>query len=104
MTLEIIILAVQIFMFYIFPLLAGPTDVIGMVMIMIYVTFFISIVLGARGKAEWRILYPALIAVIFIPTVYIYYNESALVHSMWYLVVSGVGLLIGYLLKKIIKK
>ena len=104
MTLEIIILAVQIFMFYIFPLLAGPTDVIGMVMIMIYVTFFISIVLGARGKAEWRILYPALIAVIFIPTVYIYYNESALVHSMWYLVVAGVGLLIGYLLKKIIKK
>ena len=104
MTLEIIILAVQIFMFYIFPLLAGPTDVIGMVMIMIYVTFFISIVLGARGKAEWRILYPALIAVIFTHTVYIYYNESALVHSMWYLVVSGVGLLIGYLLKKIIKK
>ena len=33
---EITILTIQIFMFYIFPLFAGPTDAMGMVFMIIY--------------------------------------------------------------------
>ena len=40
------------------------------------------------------------VAILFIPSIPIYYNESALVHSVWYLVVSSVGLLIGVIIKK----
>ena len=32
---EIIIFLLQLFMFYIFPLFAGPTDVMGMVLLII---------------------------------------------------------------------
>ena len=35
-----------------------------------------------------------LVSVLFIPSVFIYYNDSALIHSIWYLVISSVGLLI----------
>ena len=35
---EIIILLLQLFMFYIFPLFADPTDAIGMVVLILFVT------------------------------------------------------------------
>ena len=99
----IIVLILQLFMFYIFPLFAGPTDAIGMVVLIILATFILSIIIGVF-KEQLKILYPFIISIIFIPSVYIYYNESALVHSVWYLVVSLLGIIIGSTFSFIIKK
>lgn len=103
MVFEIAVLIIQLVMFYLFPLLAGPTDAIGMVMIIIFVTFFLSLIMGVRGKSKWRFLYPLVTSVIFIPSVFIYYNVSALIHAQWYLVISAVGLGIGALVRKLVK-
>ena len=35
---EILILLIQLFMFYVFPLFAGPTDVMGMIVLLILAT------------------------------------------------------------------
>ena len=40
----------------------------------------------------------------FIPSVFIYYNESALIHSVWYFVVSVVGTAIGTVITKLFAK
>ena len=32
---------------------------------------------------------------LFIPSVFIYYNESALIHSLWYFISSGTGMIVG---------
>ena len=100
---EIIIVLLQLFMFYIFPLFAGPTDAIGMVFIIIFATFVLSFIAGFL-KNKLKYAYPFIISIIFIPSVFIYYNESALVHSLWYLVVSIVGLGFGSLAKLLINK
>ncbi|MBQ2973596.1 MAG: hypothetical protein IJE19_04520 [Clostridia bacterium] len=92
---EIIVSLLQIFMFYVFPLFAGPTDAMGMVVLIILATLFLSFIIGVLSNNALKYLYPIVTAVVFIPSVFIYYNESALIHSIWYLVVSGVGLLIG---------
>ena len=92
---EIIILLLQLFMFYIFPLFAGPTDAMGMVLLIILSTFGLSFVLSCISKNRIKYLYPVIISILFIPSVFIYYNESALIHSVWYLVVSCVGSIIG---------
>ena len=84
---ESVILLVQLFMFYIFPLFAGPTDAMGMVLLIILSTFLLSVVIGCISKEKIKYLYPLIVAVIFIPSVFIYYNSSALVHSLWYLIV-----------------
>lgn len=99
---EIIILLLQLFMFYIFPLFAGPTDVMGMVVLIILVTLILSVVLGVVTNSKVKYLYPMIVAVVFVPSVFIYYNESALIHSVWYLVVSGIGLTVGVVLHKLI--
>ena len=100
---EIIILLIQLFMFYIFPLFAGPTDTIGMVLLILIVTFILSIVIASISKEKYKYLYPVVVSILFIPSVYIYYNETALIHSIWYLIVSGIGILLGSIINKSIK-
>ena len=99
---ESIILLVQLFMFYIFPLFAGPTDAMGMVLLIISATFLLSAVIGCISKEKIKYLYPLIVAAIFIPSVFIYYNSSALVHSLWYLIVSAVGLAVGSIIAALV--
>ena len=101
---EIIILLIQMVMFYIFPLSAGPTDMMGMVVLIILSVFILSILMGSLSKEKIKYLYPIVIAVLFIPSIFIYYNESALIHSLWYLVISIIGLFIGTIISKIKNK
>ena len=101
---EFIILLLQVFMFYIFPLFAGPTDAIGMVFLILSATLLLSFILGLISKSNIKFLYPVIVSVIFIPSVFIYYNSSALIHSVWYLTVSVVALLLGAVIRLIIKK
>ena len=99
-----IILLIQLFMFYIFPLFAGPTDAIGMVILILLSTLLLSMILASISDKKIKYLYPIIIAVLFIPSVFIYYNESALVYSLWYLVVSTIGMLFGMLIRFIVNK
>lgn len=101
---EIIILIIQIFMFYIFPLFAGPTDAMGMVFLILVTTFILSIILASISKEKTKYFYPILVSIIFIPSVFIHYNSSALIHSLWYLVISIIGMLIGTIVNKLVKK
>ena len=101
---EIIILIIQLFMFYIYPIFCGPTDAIGMVIIILFITLLLSTILNSISNSKIIFLYPILTSIIFIPSIPIWYNESALVHSLWYFVVSLIGLVVGNLFKLIIKK
>ena len=101
---EIIVLLIQLFMFYIFPMFAGPTDVMGMVFLIWVSTIILGLIITLISNKKIKYLYPIIIAILFIPSVFIYYNESALVHSLWYLVSSSVGVLIGTIIYKLCKR
>ena len=101
---EIIIVILQLFMFYISPLFAGPTDTIGMVLLIILATLILAIILGTISNNKIKYVYPILVAILFIPSIWIYYNESALIHSVWYLIISSVGLLVGMVINKLKSK
>lgn len=101
---EIIILLIQLFMFYIFPLFAGPTDAMGMVFLIIITTFILSLTITIISKLKIKYIYGIITSIIFIPSVFIYYNESALIHSLWYLIISYVGIFIGFIINLIFKK
>ena len=101
---EIIIVILQLFMFYISPLFAGPTDTIGMVLLIILATLILAIILGTISNNKIKYVYPILVAILFIPSIWIYYNESALIHSVWYLIILSVGLLVGVVINKLKSK
>lgn len=100
---EIVILVLQLLMFYLFPLFSNNIGPIGMVILIIVSVFVLSFVLGLISKERLKIVYPILISVLFIPSVYIYYNDSALVHTLWYFVLSTIGMICGMIVRKMIR-
>lgn len=99
---EIVILVIQLAMFYVYPIIVGEADPIGMVLTILLATLILSLLLGALSAKRWKYVYPLVIAVLFIPAVFIFYNDSALVYCVWYLVVSAISVLVGSLLRKVI--
>ena len=94
-SIELFILILQLATFYIFPLFSEPFGPMGMVFVIIFLTFMLSMFLGLLSRNAVKYLYPIAIAILFVPSVFIYYNESALVHAVWYFAISSVGLLFG---------
>lgn len=101
---ETIVLIIQLFMFYIFPLFAGPTDVIGMVVIILLATLILSIILASISKEKTKYLYPIINAIIFTPSIFIYYNTSALIYILWHIQISFIGIVIGTIIHKLTHK
>ena len=98
---EIVVILLQMFIFYLLPMCIGNIGALGMVFLLLITTFILSIIIGAISKNKIKYLYPIVISILFIPSIFIYYNESAFVHSLWYLVVSSIGLFIGTVIYKI---
>lgn len=92
---ELIIALLQLLTFYAYPAFALRSDPMGAVFLMLLATLVLALVLGilSRGALKW--VYPAFCAVVFLPTVPIYYNASAAVHATWYLVVAAAGVAVG---------
>ena len=109
---EIVIFCIQLFMFYISPLFAGPTDGMGMVVLILFAdgmgmvvlilfaTLILSILLSSISKNRIKYLYPAAAAAAFLPSVFLHYNGTAFVHAVWYFVAAVVGMLLGTIIFK----
>ena len=54
---EIIIFLLQMFMFYIFPLFAGPTDAIGMVLLIFLSTIILGFLITMVSNSEIKYAY-----------------------------------------------
>ena len=98
---ELVFLFIQLIIFYIYPLIVIKSSPIGMVLMMIIFTFLLSMILGFVSKKKIKFFFPLLVGLSFIPSIFIYYNESALIHSVWYFCVSLIGLFIGIIGNKI---
>lgn len=86
--------------FYLFPMLIKDTGS-GMFILLIVIpliTFITSIIHGLKNTFDF--LYPLIIAILFIPTLFIYYNISAWSYIIVYSVIAVVGELLGKTLQK----
>lgn len=86
--------------FYLFPMLIKDTGS-GMFILLIVIpliTFITSIIYGLKNTFDF--LYPLIIAILFIPTLFIYYNISAWTYILVYSMIAVVGELLGKILQK----
>ena len=88
-TVEIVIFCIQLFMFYISPLFAGPTDGMGMVVLILFATLILSILLGSISTNRIKYVYPAAVAAAFLPSVFLHYNGNGVRASSLVLCCSG---------------
>ncbi len=98
---ETTFLLLQLCIFYLLPLFVKAAGPIGTVLLIIASTFALSLFLGSISAKKIKYLYPIAISLLFIPSVFIFYNESALIHAVWYLAISGIGIAIGSLIRRL---
>ena len=98
---EVVVLFLQVLVFYVSPAAAGPTDAMGMVFLMLVATLVLAVLLGRLSKHWSKYLWPFIVAVAFLPSVWVWYNSSATIHAVWYMVLSAAGVLIGSFLRKL---
>ena len=91
-------LLVIILAFYISPLLIRDTGS-GMFILLMgipIICLIVSLIYGMKNSFNW--LFPLLVMLLFIPTIFIFYNESATIYILTYGVISTIGSFIGSLL------
>lgn len=88
-------LVVNLITFYILPILIRDTGTGMLILIIIIplITFVTSLLYGLKNSFGW--LYPLLVMAIFLPSIFIYYNESALIYTFIYGGLSLLGSFIG---------
>ena len=86
--------------FYLIPILIQDTGR-GMFILLIVIpliTLITSIIYGLRNVFDF--IYPLIVAILFIPTLFIYYNISAWVYIIAYSLIALIGEILGKTLQK----
>ena len=97
-------LIINFFVFYLSPLLIRDTGG-GMFVLLMEIPvlcFIISLVYGIKNRFDFW--YPLLTTLLFLPTIFIFYNESALIYVVWYGMDAVIGSLLGGTVVKLIFK
>lgn len=91
---------ILILIFYGLPLFIKETilAMIALLCLIPLITFIVSLLYGYK-QTQW-IIFPFVVGCLFLPTIFLFYNESALIYTFIYGGISFVGALIGHLLKK----
>lgn len=86
---EIIILILQLMTFYLLPIIALN---ISKDAIVLAILFSPLITLGIISKIKIKYIYPIIVAVIYIPSVFIIYDDSALIYTIFHFIASVLGI------------
>ena len=100
----LIFVVLQAIIFYVLPLFAGPTDVMGLVLIQFAATFVLSFAVGVSTKSTMKFVFPIIATVGFIPVIMIYMNYTAYIYLIFYAVLTVVGVALGTGLRNLFVK
>ena len=93
-------LIVIILAFYALPVLINDTGsgIFFLLILIPIICFLTSIIYGIRHS--FNLIFLLIIMALFIPTIFIFYNESAAVYVLIYGIIATIGNLLGSLIKK----
>ncbi len=86
--------------FYVLPAFINDTGtgIFFLIILTPIICFVTSIIYGIRHS--FNLIFLLLIMILFIPTIFIFYNESAAVYVLIYGIIAAIGNLLGSLIKK----
>ena len=93
-------LIVIILAFYVLPAFINDTGtgIFFLIILTPIICFVTSIIYGIRHS--FNLIFLLIIMILFIPTIFIFYNESAAVYVLIYGIIATIGNLLGSLIKK----
>ena len=92
---------VVILTFYLLPFLINDTGSAMLILLIVVpvMCLIVSLIYGLKNLFDW--LFPLLVMLLFVPSIFIFYNESASIYIPTYGIISLIGIFLGSLLKKI---
>lgn len=88
-------LIVNVIAFYLTPVLIKDTGS-GMLILLIgfpIICFIVALIYGIKNSFNW--IYSLLVMLLFVPTIFIFYNESATIYILVYGIISAFGNVLG---------
>ena len=85
--------------YYVLPVLIEDTGSAMFILLAVVplIVFVNSFLCGRRHNFQWVLV--ALAMVLFVPSIFMYYNPTALVYTFWYGVIAAAGCFAGAFLK-----
>lgn len=99
---ESVVIFIQLLFFYVLPLFTPKGQEMGLILFVVVATLILSSIFGFISNNKLKYFYPIFISVLFIPSIFIYYNDSAFIYVFWHLLEAYLGLLIGVGIKFLI--
>ena len=100
----LIFVLLQAIIFYILPLFAGPTDIMGLVFLQFGLTFVLSLLVGVLSKGNMKFVFPVIATVGFVPAVTVFYNYTAYIYLLFYAIITVGGVALGTGVRKLFVK
>ncbi len=81
--------------YYLFPLFGNSTGSFMVILLIIIplTCFVISFIYGFKNG--WNFFFSIIIGILFIPAIFIYFNSTAWVYIVGYLIISSAGVFVG---------
>lgn len=99
---KIIIILLQIFVLYLFPLAFKYIDQIIVIVGIFLAVFGLSMMIVIVSKNKIKYFYSILVSIMYVTSIPLFYNDSAFGNVMWYFAISSGGLLLGFLIDKFV--
>ena len=77
---ESVVIFIQLLVFYVLPLFTPKGQEMGLILFVVVATLILSSIFGFISNNKLKYFYPIFISVLFIPSIFIYYNDSAFIY------------------------
>ena len=98
----LVLLGIGILLFYISPVFFKMIGIetLGLMVIALLVLYPLYSLVAGFIAPKWRLVFPLCIGLLFIPAIYLFYNESAWVYPIRYTMIAYLGAGLSYIKKE----
>lgn len=98
----LVLLGIGILLFYISPVFFKMIGIetLGLMVIALLVLYPLYSLVAGFIVPKWRLVFPLCIGLLFIPAIYLFYNESAWVYPIRYTMIAYPGAGLSYIKKR----
>lgn len=100
---ELLVVLFQLIALYVLPVIADATDVMGLVVINVIISFVLTIICVLFSKYHFKYIYPVIILILSLPTIFIFFNVCSL-YIIYYFISSVLAEVIGLIMIKYIRE
>ena len=98
----LILLGIGVLLFYIGPFILrnSKIEALGLMVIALLIIYPLYSLVAGFLVSKWKWIFPLFIGLLFVPAIYIFYNDSAWAYPIKYTIIAYVGVILSCIKKR----